>query len=534
MWDTEAPGQASRARRPVDYVVDTANVHHLVTTLQTYAREKHYEQIVDASVFCALDRVLSAQPIEGLKKQQLFNLRLFYSEVLRLFEAYPNVIVLPEVKAEFANLIAAGLAQIDRKKIQYNALSPARKDQVADVFNSLLRMEELLRKIRIKIEERSKGLPRTHEPIFAALLEIVTAASDTLALKKPDAATRNDTDERIAARALHEVIVHHKRVAISTRDEDVRRIVSTVYKLLVSTTAREEGARIVVRALQLSNIVVLKYNADRDEFNRFFESQTQQEIGEFIFSKLLPDKARTRLVQLVRQKIVEIARHMEVAAAAEEPGAGSVARELPTAVLDALATVWDRMHWYQEVARAVGLADIHEEIRVQRAIRDVARALNHHELAEAIEKNLQLLARKRLTAYLRELGEKNEALQRELADLAAGSKASKDLTSAERLRTVASEIAEIAREKHFFERALDMGEVHLTHEHFRRAEELLERFAANGFDLRVGECLIPATEIADLTGRDYNAVLRIVAENNLGQEGGLVKVDLAALVKHLL
>jgi predicted RNA binding protein with dsRBD fold (UPF0201 family) len=535
MWDTETLGSASRSRKLVEYVVETGNVHHLTTSLQTYARERHYEQLVDASVFCALDKHLAPLPIESLRRQPLLNLRLFYAELLRLFEAYPNVLVLPEVKAELANLIAAALAQVDRKKLQYNALSPVKKDQVVDAFNALLRIEELLRKIRMKIEERSKALPPLHERIFAALLEIVSSTAEVLSLKKPAQGAPSDTDERIVARALHEVIVHGKRVCIATRDEDVRRVTSAVYKLLVSTTVRDEGARIVTRALQLGNIVVLKYNAERDEFGRFFESQTQQEIGEFIFAKLLPDKARTRLVAGVRAKLLEIARHKEAATAGADPApAGTLSAETRTSLLDALATVSDRMLWYQEVARAVGVADIHEEIRIQRALQDVAAGIGHRELAASIGKNLELLARRRVSGYLRELAEKHDALQKELAELTQGNRYQRDLAGAERLRTIALEIAETAREKHFFDRALELGLVHLTHEHFRRAEELIERFAANGFDLRSGQCLIPASEIADLTGRDYQTVLRIVADNDLGQESGLVRVDLAALVRYLL
>jgi hypothetical protein len=535
MWEPEAPaGQAARARKTVDYVVETQNVHHLTTSLQAYAREKHYAMIADASIFCAFDKLLGSTALENLRRQQLFNLRLFNSELLRMFEAYDNVLVLPEVKAEMANLIAAGLAQIDRKKLQYNALSPAKKDQVVEGFNALLRIEELLRKIRSKIEERAKALPRTNEAIFGAILEMITTVADVLQLKKIDQTTRSDTDERIAARAFHEVIVHHKRIAVVTRDEDVRRIISSVYKLIVSGSVREESARIVTRALQLSNIVVLKWNHERDEYGRFFESSTQQEIGEFIFAKHVTDKARVKLIGLVRQKLVEVARRMESEGQAEPANRPGGALETPPAVLDAAAIVWDRMLWYQEVARAVGVADVHEEIRVQKAIKEVARALRHDALADAVEKNLQMLARKRLTAYLRELDERSEALNRELTELTQQQRVKKDIASADRLQEAATEVARIAREKNFFERALATGQVHLTHEQFRRTEELCERFAANGFDLREGERLVPANEIADLCGRDYPSVLRTVAEQNLGHESGLVRLGFDSLVRYFI
>ena len=74
---------------------------------------------------------------------------------------------------------------------------------------------------------------------------------------------------------------NHRHVAIYTRDEDVRRVTSSVYKLIVSQTLRDENTQLVVKALKLRNLVVLKYNAEREEYARFFESQTHAEIGEF-------------------------------------------------------------------------------------------------------------------------------------------------------------------------------------------------------------------------------------------------------------
>jgi acetolactate synthase small subunit len=239
---------------------------------------------------------------------------------------------------------------------------------------------------------------------------------------------------------------------------------------------------------------------------------------------------RLRLASIARQKVQVFNSALDVRYSKDH----IVSHDLSRTPSIAVAHSRDILARVTSDTRVVGVADVHEEIRVQRAMKEVAVGLRHLGLAEAIDRNLQLLARKRLTAYLRELDEKNETLNRELAELTQHQRFRSDIASAERLRTIATEMAEIAREKHFFDRALALGEVHLTHEHFRRAEELIERFAANGFDIREGECLIPLTEIADLTGRSYDAVLRIVTERDLSHEAGLVKVDLAALVRYLI
>ncbi len=546
-----SPAVASgSSARLVDYVVESSNVHQLVSSVETFARDKHYVLVLDASIFCSFDRLAGAASgggqaphgLDAFKRQQVLNLRLFYNELLHLLESYDNVIVIPEVKGELANLIAAALGQIDRKKAQYNALTPARKDQVVDTWNQLLRIEELLRKLRVKIEERVLALPRTNAKIFAALEEAVVLAAETLGLKKSDVAGRSSTDERIAARAFHEVLVNHKKVAVCTRDEDVRRLVSTVYKLFVSSTVREEATRLVVRALHFQNIVVLKYNGERDVFSRFFESSTQPDIGEFIFSRWVPDRARTKLTAGVRSALAAMGKELEVEAAALDAGAGGHAASAigrggasagaaSEAVIAALAAVHERMLWYQEVARSVGVGDIHDEIRVLRSMFRVAEVVGHPPLLEAVQRDLQQLMKKRIHIRLRELDDKNERLNRDLHETTQSQRYRKDVAAAERLRELANEIADVAREKHFFEWALATERYALTQDDFRKSQELLDRFAANGYDMRDGECLVPPNEIADITGLDYHTVLKVLTELDVPHEAGCPKLTPAILLK---
>ncbi len=502
-----------------EYILDARNVHQVLASLEAYGRDRRYGLIPDASIFCSFDRYLSA-PIESLKRGPIQNLKVFYSELLRLLEAYDSFAVLPEVKAELANLIAASTAQIDRKKLQYQQLTPFKKDQVVETFNHLLRIEELLRKILRKLEERALHGLRTNEKISSLLLELIAYLSTALELKKPDG-PRSDTDERIAARAFHDVLVHHQKVAVCTRDEDVRRIISTVYKLFVSATVRDEASKLLVRALRFGNIVVLKYNADREVFQSFFESSTQQEIGEFIFSKWAPEKTRKQVVQTTRQALGAVWREIEAQAAASPlDGTGRLVAPPQKDVLDSLAALFERVLWYQEVARTVGVGDIHEEIRVHDYLRTIATAVRHDSLLATIETSLQGLMKKRLQATLREVQEKSETLAKEFEELAQHQRFRRDIASAERVRAVSADLVDVTRERQFLERAFTAENYCVSREDFRRVEELLDRFAANGFNLREGACLVPPNEIADLTGLEYNAVLKVLSQRNLVQNGG--------------
>ncbi len=515
-----------------DYVLDSRNVHQVLAPVEAYGRDKRYGLVPDASIFCSFDRYLSA-PIESLKRGPIQNLRVFYGELLRLLEVHDSFGVLPEVKAEFANLIAASTAQIDRKKLQYQQLTPFKKDQVVETFNHLLKIEELLRKILRKLEERALSGPRTNEKIASLLLDLITYLATALELKKPDGA-RSDTDERIAARAFHDVLVHHQKVAVCTRDEDVRRVISAVYKLFVSTTVRDEASKQLVRALRYGNIVVLKYNPDREVYQGFFESSTQQEIGEFIFSKWAPEKTRKQVVQATRQALAAVWREIEAqAAAAPLDGTGRLVALPQKDVLDSLAALLERVLWYQEIARTVGVGDIHEEIRVHDHLRTLAAAIRHDTLLAAIDSSLQGLMKKRLQSTLREVQEKSETLAKEFEELAQQQRFRRDIASAERVRAVSADLVAVTRERQFLERALAAESYSVSREDFRRVEELLDRFAANGFNLREGPCLVPPNEIADLTGLDYNSVLRVLSQKNLAQNGGHALLDDAALLNFL-
>lgn len=529
---TSSRRRARRAHRAAEYVLDAKNVHALASSLEAYPRDRHYAVCFDASIWARFDGLLASEPIGSLSAKRMLSLQVFYGELLRILEAYPNIIVIPEVKVELANLIAASRAQIDRQKLQYQGLSPTQKDRASKVLSSLLRLDELMRKLRTRLEERARAQPETDEVALKLLTETVVAIAETLHLKKPDA-TSSDVDERLIARAFHEVLCNHRRSAIFTRDEDVRRVTSSVYKLMVSQTVREEEIALVVKALKLGNLVVLKYNAEREEYCRFFESQTQTEIGEYIFSKFLSERAKVKLLNLVRTNMKQLARMLRDHE--EAPAAYPQARvEAPPKLLGSLGLIYERMVWYQEVARAVGVADVHEEIRVTQALLEVARGLGHAELGDSVERALSRLMRQRVSTYLRELEAKEDALRRELDELASDARYQRDVRSAERLGAIGSEIADTAREKHFFARALGTGDFHLTHDDFRRTEEVVERLLANGYDVREQRCLIPAADLADLTGRDYRSILRLASEQELVEDGGLVAVDLATVISHLI
>lgn len=529
--------EATAARKPGRsnrYVIDADNVHALTSSLELLVRDRRYVVLYDASIWFPLHELLGQVPLGKLRLAALRTVHTFFRELLRIFASYENVLITPEVRGELANLIAATLAQLDRQKLQYERMAPAARDRVGRTFHLLLRIEELMRKLRTRIEDRAKAAYVERRPELQLLQEMVAAITDTLSLKKPGQGGESRADEHLAARALFEVIVHHRHVAVCTRDEDVRRIISATYKLLISDTLREEEAKLVRRALQLGNLVVLKYNPERQAYTRFFESQTQQAIGEFIFSKFLPERSKVRLISEVRSQLVKLSRELdratEAASAETAPAVPRASPELETA----LGVLFDRIVWYQEIARAVGLSDVHEEIRVLEAMRTAARTLGPAPLAEAVERALAALHRRRLHQVLRELGEKDAALKQELDALTADASYQQNVPAAERLREVAAEIASNARARHFFTRALGSGEYHLDFDHFRRTEELLDRFSANGFDLREGERLVPAEEVAHLSGLDYERVLRLASEHDLVAEGGLIRLDYATLIRHLL
>ncbi|MHC4393048.1 MAG: hypothetical protein ACYS22_17280, partial [Planctomycetota bacterium] len=182
------------------YVLDASNVHALATTLEVYARDKHYTVLFDASVWARFDKLLADTRLEQLSQRQLLALSVFYKQLLRMLEAYENIVITPEVKVEITNMIAATHAQIDRQKVHYQQLNPAGKDRVGRLFSHLLRLDELMRKLRTRLETRARVAREPNEAVLSILVELVKSIATTLKLKKPDAVTASDVDERLVAR----------------------------------------------------------------------------------------------------------------------------------------------------------------------------------------------------------------------------------------------------------------------------------------------------------------------------------------------
>ncbi|MHC4392367.1 MAG: hypothetical protein ACYS22_13790, partial [Planctomycetota bacterium] len=448
---------------------------------------------------------------------------------------YENIVITPEVKVEITNMIAATHAQIDRQKVHYQQLNPAGKDRVGRLFSHLLRLDELMRKLRTRLETRARVAREPNEAVLSILVELVKSIATTLKLKKPDAVTASDVDERLVARGLYELLWNHRQTAIYTRDEDVRRITSAAFKLMVSGTVAEEATALTQKALKLGNLVVLKYNSEHEEYARFFESQTQGDIRAYIFSNFLSERAKVKLITQVRSSMKRLGQLLDEQDEAGSQGAAPVvATDAPAELQEALSLIHDRMIWYQEVARAVGVTDVPEEIRVTEALLRLSQGLGQEELARSVERALEGLHRRRIVQHVRDLEAREEALREELTDLTANDRYRHEVVAAERLGAVGGEIASTAREKHFFARALGTGDFHLTQEHFRRAEALLERLLANGYDVREKEQLVPAADLADLTGRSYAALLRLASEERLTTDGGAIRLDLSTLVRHFL
>lgn len=514
------------------YILGVSNIHTLTSSLEIYPRDRTYTVLFDASLWYPLHILLKQEALRNLASKQLSAARLFYREFLRILEGYQNIVIVPEVKGELANLIASTLAQIDRQRLQYERMSPSGKDRVVRKFNLLLQIEELMRKLRARLEERSKASRPNGVELLENLQDTIGLISKTLSLKKPGEDSRTGTDEHLVARAFYEVLVHHRRVAVYTRDEDVRRIASTAYKLLVSKTLRNERVEVVRKALQLGNLVVLKYNHQRQVYTRFFESQTQQEIGDFIFSKFLAERAKVKLINTVRNALASIGEQLDLVQQPKAEAAGAAAAE-PLLRL-ALEVLHDRMTWYQEVARAVGLSDVHEAIRVHQALHQVAVGIAHDPMAAAVEQTLTGLHKRRLHLFLAEINDKEKLLHTELKQLTEASTFQRDVSAAERLQEVAADIARNARARAFFTRALGTGDYYLDNDHFRKTEDLTERFRANGFDVRDGACLVPAADVAHLTGLTYDDVLRLASQHRIADESGLLRIDMATLIGHFI
>ena len=497
-----------------EYVVGIQSPTQLVSSLALMLRERNYICLYDTSVLSSPELHIKKSPLEELNRDFLYKWFLFFTGLFHNIKSYPNLVILPEVAEEMNNLIAATLSCIEKKKNQYKAFAPQQKEQWQDIYEQILKNENILTAMHQKLEEYRHQHQPVHSPVFESFLEIIKLLNDTLDLKKLDSRGGNDTDERVACRTFYEVAVNSHNVAVYTRDDDIRKLISATFKFLISKEIQNQLDLPFLKNIPHRNLLVLKYNYEKRVFSRFFESSTLPYVGEFRFPSKLSKNKVTQVWDMAKEILERIQGELNKLQQQE----ATVPEEHQTVELNLSEEV---VHKAAEKI-FVNIADwkiaeqdsggFSRKIEILEHLSIITSYLGHIELQDQIMQQQQKYQKICLENIITQLKQSQQGLQKKFEILSSPPLPNRDW---QQIQATAEAIHEQLSQLSFFESALRANFHKANHDDYLHFKQLLKKFLDSGFTLNEKETPIPHEKISEITGLPLQDTIKIMETQHI-------------------
>ncbi len=507
------------------YVFQTQRIHYLISSLEDLLKNREYVVFYDTNVFCGFHRYLSVHDHTEIEKTYLRRIKIFLTHFFRVVDHYHNLCLIEPIKEEMLHLIDACASACMKHIDTYNKLPFAERDRYVDVHNPIHAIHSLLHRLRECIVEHSYRPILRHTIVLNKLLELVEYLNRELKLKKP-ALTDNNSDQQLVAEVFHNLLVNQRLVAIYSRDGDIHRLISTIFKVFVSTDVKDSETEYIQNTLFFRNLMLLNYRSEKDAWTRVFETTGQIPSRDFGIHPL-SEKRRRKIVKHVRAGLAEIYKELndlDLHFVEEQP--------VPTEdeIEEAGEILLTQLQKLGGNESAATPDQINECIRTYRALSTLSRAAGSSALevplAQAIHGRMGELMR----CHLQTLRDKSSELKADLAGLTRDIQNQLDLDDTERLREVATRLSDNRTEILFFEAALSEGLVHFNNEHYQRMRELQARFTSNGYELGERPCAVHPREAAYITGLPYPKLVKLVSERHIPVVDNTLSLQLWHLV----
>ena len=499
-----------------EYVLGIQNPSQLIGSLALLLREKNYVCLYDTSILSSPEQYLKKNNFEVLNKDFLYKWFLFFTGVHRNIKNFSNLILIPEVAEEICNLINGILSAIEKRKAQFKALSPHEKEDLQDIFEQLLKNEDILQNLLNTTEELRGCSCDNKQVIFQNLLDLVKFLNDHLELKKPSSRKVNDTDERIAAQTLYEVLVNNFNVAVYTRDDDIRKLISTTFRLLVSNQISEDPNLIFLRNLSHLNILVLKYNYEKKSFSRFFESSTLPHTGEFRFPRKINQNKISQIIPEVRKFLQNI----QDALSKEEENLNELTNKFAfqdnsiKEVLEKSFQLICTLKIYEDTE------NVHTKIQILENFHHLAELLQCDNIAEEIGHKTKRLQKNCIQGILEELTTEKIRLEKVFEEIS-----SQDKTNIEywqKIQSSAQEMQENLLRIRFFESALAEGFYQVDYVDYDKFKNLLDKFKQVNVNIDTKGTPVSTEKISQVTGQPIQQIIEIIESKNIHYESNNV------------
>ena len=493
-----------------DYVIGLQNPTQLISSLALLLRERNYACLYDTSILTSPEQYLKKNSLEALNKDFLYKWFLFYNGILRNINNFSNLILLPEVIEECSNLLQAVISALTKRKNQFKTLSPQEKKNLQDIFEQLLKNEEIIGAFLAKLGELDQRQTPVHNKIFEKILDLVKLLNEYMELKKLSSRRANDTDERIAARALYEIIINQSNVAVYTRDDDVRKLISTAFRLLISRQISEDCAYSFLKNFSHFNLLVLKYNYEKKSYSRFFESSTLPHTGDFRFPRKLPQAKVSQLLNQIQEILADIDTEIVKIQSVTEDTEAQKEDRRHELISEALVQIFESLSALEIVD------DAHNnqlKISLLKNMEILVKSLNYQELEAKIRQAMVEQQRSCIENILDSLHSEKEELQQKFNDLS--SRAGEGIEYWQKVQSAAASIQQNLLKMRFFQTAANWHFYQAGYEDFETFKELLNTFQSHGFHINAEETPIPAEKIAHITGYSTSEIIKLVDSYNI-------------------
>ncbi len=502
-----------------DYIFRDTNPAHLGSSLEQMVRLPNFFALFDTNILCGTTSYLQPLLVDQVDPYLLHNLNVFYRQLTRLVGESNQVLLIEPVVAEMTNILRASASIAERKWREFQSLPPAKRDVLAPLRATLqdhLHIVALLQETVLRREYRPEVLDR---PTFDGLVELVKLFDETLELKKRVERKRNDTDERLAATAFYELLMHDRNVAVYSRDDDVRKLIATVYRFAVAPELVQGEASKILQKLRFHKIIVFKFHSGKRTYSRFFESDTAQHTDVFYFpSRLSPTRQRdfvgeaNRILARLSGRIFEVLRVVE-------PIPQPITQDEARAALK------------ESVDYLRPMAEFLNNLRFWDNLACVGRFLEHEGLTEEIREISRAIRRAAVAARVSTLKEEGDRRRAEIKSLSQEDRT--DSTRILRIGEVTRTLLQGEAELRFFEEAQKRGrDVGPTD--YSRIQPLVEGLSLRGYSLVERNEYVTVDDLSAASGLSTTSVITTINEHALRSEGSKVlvhPVDLLLFMK---
>lgn len=496
-----------------NYVLNVQNPVQLVSSLAFFLRERNYVCLYDTSILSSPEKYLKKYSISEINNDYLYKWFLFYTGIFRHLSGFDNLIIIPEVIDEISNILNASISAIEKRKSQYKLLSSSEREEFSSVYQQLFKNEVVLKNIlEVVSARRNKEKPKS--AIFNSILEAVKFLNTHLELKKVSSRVINDTDERIAARAFYEILVNGNNICVYTRDDDIRKLISVTYRLIVYKYLQKNPLKLLLRNLAHLNILVLKYNYEKKVFSRFFESSTLENTDEFKFSRKVTLYTNVNVIlQGFEEHLFKIYN-----AFADNAKLNGVPEEEDESIEDEeiIYTLKNIYEYLCEVESKENIQNYKKKISLYQELSYLTRRLGDVDFADEVMKTTKLQQKKWIESQLSALIEKKSLLESDFSKISSEVHDNVTYDVIKKIQKNAKELEENILKIYFHESCLDNDFYEIKYSKFNN---LLSLFQENGFEIGRKKASIPIEKIAEITKYAMSQVIEIIEKYSISHEG---------------